>query len=181
MTLREIGELMGLKESFISRVRKGERSFTLQRLQKLEASLGKPLTVILIEATPIESAPAKLKPLYAAFRGFLASLDHNGQGAMRNWRDASSGSRHCEWRGLYSSTLQPIYASTLVRIHTPMPLHQFTAPNKRRAATVCGFGSGLSPPACGLRRWVTGDGVVPVMSCVAGLVRTISWPVGARL
>lgn len=78
LTLREIGELMGLKESFISRVRKGQRSFTLQRLQKLEASLGKPLTMILIEATPIESAPKKLKPLYAAFRGFLASLDHNG-------------------------------------------------------------------------------------------------------
>jgi len=79
MTLREIGELMGLKESFISRVRKGERSFTLQRLQKLETSLGKPLTMILIEATPVESAPKELKPLYAAFRGFLATLDGNGE------------------------------------------------------------------------------------------------------
>jgi transcriptional regulator with XRE-family HTH domain len=79
MTLREIGELMGLKESFISRVRKGERSFTLQRLQKLEASLGKPLTMILIEATPVELAPTKLKPLYAAFRGFLATLEQNGE------------------------------------------------------------------------------------------------------
>jgi len=79
MTLREIGALMGLKESFICRVRKGERSFTLQRLQKLEAALDKPLTVILIEATPVESAPTKLKPLYAAFRGFLATLDQNGE------------------------------------------------------------------------------------------------------
>lgn len=79
MTLRQIGALMGLQESFICRVRKGERDFTLQRLQKLEAALGKPLTMILIEATPVDEAPRQLRPLYAAFRGFLATLESNGQ------------------------------------------------------------------------------------------------------
>lgn len=74
--MKEIGGLMDLKESFVSRVRKGDRSFTLKRLQKLEAALDKPLTAILIEATPVESAPAHLRPLYAAFRAFVATLDN---------------------------------------------------------------------------------------------------------
>lgn len=74
MTLKEIGSLMGVKESFVSRVRHGQRSFTLEHLTKLEKALGKPLPAILVHATPVESVPKELRPLYAAFDDFLAAL-----------------------------------------------------------------------------------------------------------
>lgn len=74
MTLKEIGALMGVKESFVSRVRHRQRSFTLDHLTKLETALGKPLPAILVHATPVESVPKKLRPLYAAFDDFLTEL-----------------------------------------------------------------------------------------------------------
>ena len=80
MTLRQIGALMGLQESFICRVRKGERDFTLQRLQKLETALGKPLydDPDRGDAGGGGSAPtaAAVLPPFAAI---LATLESNGQ------------------------------------------------------------------------------------------------------
>jgi len=74
MTLKEIGSLMDVKESFISRVRKGERSLTLEHLTKLEQALGKPLPAILVHATPLDSVSKEMRPVYAAFDNFLAAL-----------------------------------------------------------------------------------------------------------
>ncbi len=74
MTLKEIGSLMDVKESFISRVRTGERSLTLDHLTKLEKALGTSLPAILVHATPLDSVPKKLRPVYAAFNNFLAAL-----------------------------------------------------------------------------------------------------------
>ncbi len=74
MTLKEIGALMGLKESFISRVRNGQRSLTLEHLARLEDALGKSLPAILVHATPLDSVPKKLRPMYQAFNDFLATL-----------------------------------------------------------------------------------------------------------
>ncbi len=74
MTLKEIGALMGLKESFISRVGKGQRSLTLEHLTRLEDALGKSLPAILVHATPLDSVPKKLRPMYKAFNDFLATL-----------------------------------------------------------------------------------------------------------
>lgn len=74
MTLKEIAGLMDVSESFISRVRNGHRSLTLQHLERLEKVLGKPLSIILMEATPVEATPRELATLYAAFRAFMAKL-----------------------------------------------------------------------------------------------------------
>ena len=74
MTLKNIGILIGLKESFISRVRNRQRSFTLEHLSKLEKALGKPLPIILIKAMPVESAPEELRTLYVASRDLLNTL-----------------------------------------------------------------------------------------------------------
>ena len=73
-TLGQIGKSMDLSESFISRVLKGERSFTLKHLAKLEKVLKKPLPLILLESTDPNSAPAELRTLYEAFRGVMAAL-----------------------------------------------------------------------------------------------------------
>ncbi len=72
LTLRKVGELLGLSESFISRVRKKERSFTLDHLVKLEQATGRALPVILFEATAPGSVPDELRPIYAAFRHLFA-------------------------------------------------------------------------------------------------------------
>lgn len=83
LSLKQIGELMGLGESFISLVGKGRRALTMQRLLMLEETLGEPLAVILAEATPVDSAPPKLRPFYAAFREFVSSFgESTGTGSQ---------------------------------------------------------------------------------------------------
>ncbi len=74
LTLRKIGILMGLSESFVSRVSNGQRSFTLDHLSKLEKALEKPLPAILIESTPLKSVHKDLRPIYSAFHKFLSQL-----------------------------------------------------------------------------------------------------------
>ncbi|HRX86372.1 MAG TPA: helix-turn-helix transcriptional regulator [Phycisphaerae bacterium] len=49
-TLREIGEMVGLSESFVSRVANGERSFTIEHLALFEAALGEPLPALVMQA-----------------------------------------------------------------------------------------------------------------------------------
>jgi transcriptional regulator with XRE-family HTH domain len=74
MTLKQIGSLMGVTESFISRVRNGQCSLTLEHLAKLEDALGKSLPEILVHSTPLDSVPRKLRKMYKAFDDFLATL-----------------------------------------------------------------------------------------------------------
>jgi len=74
MTLKEIGKLMGLGESFISRVLHKQRSFTLRDLSRLENAIGKPLPMILLEATEVNSVPKEFRKGYAAFRKVLSDL-----------------------------------------------------------------------------------------------------------
>jgi transcriptional regulator with XRE-family HTH domain len=64
MTLAAIAVAIGATKSFVSRVKSRSRGFTIDHLTALEASLGEPLPLLLLEATPIESVPANLKPLY---------------------------------------------------------------------------------------------------------------------
>lgn len=71
LTLRKVGDLLGLSESFISRVRKKQRSFTLDHLVRLEQATGRALPVILLEATQPSSVPDELRPIYDAFRGLF--------------------------------------------------------------------------------------------------------------
>jgi transcriptional regulator with XRE-family HTH domain len=70
-TLREIGEMIGLSESFISRVAKGERSFTLDHLSAFEQALGEPLPALLLQSTRPDDLPAKQQ---AAFDDALQLL-----------------------------------------------------------------------------------------------------------
>jgi transcriptional regulator with XRE-family HTH domain len=64
MTLRDIGAMVGLSESFISRVANGERIFTIQHLEVFESKLGQPLPALLLEAMWGRDLDARQRPAF---------------------------------------------------------------------------------------------------------------------
>ncbi|MCA9242305.1 MAG: helix-turn-helix transcriptional regulator [Phycisphaerales bacterium] len=58
MSLRQIGELVDLSESYVSRVANGQRRFTLEHLDRFEKALGQPLPLLLLEACWKPKAPS---------------------------------------------------------------------------------------------------------------------------
>ncbi len=62
MTLRQIGERMGLSESFISRVANRKRSLTIEHLLRLQEAMGTPLPLLLLEAVTHDSVPESFAP-----------------------------------------------------------------------------------------------------------------------
>ena len=72
MTLKQVGALMGLSESFVSHVRKGNRNFTIARLRELEKSLNQPLPLLFLATIDKKSIPKKLKPQYEALSKALS-------------------------------------------------------------------------------------------------------------
>lgn len=82
MILRQIGDAVGLSESFISRVAHKKRSLTIEHLLRLQEALGKPLPLLLLEATSQDSVPQQLAPVYAKAREVLAAgvtLEHSAK------------------------------------------------------------------------------------------------------
>ncbi|MDP2910581.1 MAG: hypothetical protein Q8N58_02240 [bacterium] len=63
-TLKQIGNLMNLGESFICRVGLQQREFTLKSLLILEKNLNCPLPLLILEARKEESIPSELKLSY---------------------------------------------------------------------------------------------------------------------
>ena len=55
MTLTSIATTIGVSKSFLSRVKAGSRSLTIDHLVALESSLGEPLPLLLMQATPPEA------------------------------------------------------------------------------------------------------------------------------
>ena len=76
MKLREIKELTGLSESYLSRISRGERNFRLDHLVSLERALGKPLPILLIEAS---YPSAKNKELQKALDILKEALKNSAQ------------------------------------------------------------------------------------------------------
>lgn len=72
MSLRDIGKLMGLSKSYISRVSNGKKSLTLKRLRKLEEALDCPLPELLLRTlVEEEHVPDGLQSDYADLRKAL--------------------------------------------------------------------------------------------------------------
>ncbi len=94
MTLRQIGETIGLSESFISRVAHKKRSLTIEHLLRLQEATDKPLPLLLLEATSQDSVPAPLAPLYEKAREVLAAGMALEQSARRRHRKTGSGVSH---------------------------------------------------------------------------------------
>ena len=61
---KQIGDALGLSKTFISRVARQERSFTIEHLLKLEKKMGKPLPLLFLQAVSKEKLPAKIRPFY---------------------------------------------------------------------------------------------------------------------
>ena len=70
-TLTRIAGLLDVTKSFISRVKAGTRSFTLEHLAVLERELGEPIPWLLIDSIPAESVSPELRPLYEMTRKLL--------------------------------------------------------------------------------------------------------------
>ncbi len=64
MSLRQIGELVDLSESYVSRVANGQRRFTLEHLDRFEKALGQPLPLLLLEACWKPKAPTEQQAMF---------------------------------------------------------------------------------------------------------------------
>ena len=64
MTLTAIAKLIGVTKSYISRVKSGERSLTLDHLGRLGEKTGQPLAFLLLKSMDPKSVPPEIKPLY---------------------------------------------------------------------------------------------------------------------
>ena len=73
MSLADIASTLGVTKSFVSRVKSRQRNLTVDHLLILERILGKPLPLLLIEATPKTEVPAHLRPLYEATKAVIRS------------------------------------------------------------------------------------------------------------
>lgn len=81
-SLKEIGELTGCTESFISLVGSGKRSFTIDHLLAIETSLAKPLPLLILESLEgsvskkIKSQYDKLRSIYEKSYKLRSSLNN---------------------------------------------------------------------------------------------------------
>ena len=71
-TLKEIGQMIGCSESFMSLVANGKRNFTVDHLIALEKAIGKPLPLLILEASK-SSVPASMKSQYESLRKIFES------------------------------------------------------------------------------------------------------------
>jgi len=64
MSLKQIGNLAELSESFISRVWRGKREFTIKHLLKFAKALNQPLVLLLIAVNKDDSLHQKIRDFY---------------------------------------------------------------------------------------------------------------------
>lgn len=75
MTITQLAKHLGVTKSYVSRVKSGARSFTIDHLEKLEHAVGAPLPLLLIQAIPRKAVARYLLPLYDATRRMLTHAD----------------------------------------------------------------------------------------------------------
>ena len=66
MNVTRIASLLAVSKSYISRVKAGKRSLTLDHLAVLERKLGSPVALLLMESIPRDTVAPKARPLYDA-------------------------------------------------------------------------------------------------------------------
>jgi hypothetical protein len=80
MTLKRIGEMAGVGESFVCRVRRGDRRFSLEHMVRFEKELGECVPVLLLEAVWRERvSPAQRKLFDEAVRLLRESTAIRGE------------------------------------------------------------------------------------------------------
>jgi transcriptional regulator with XRE-family HTH domain len=71
-TLKDIGQMIGCSESFMSLVARGKRNFTVDHLIALEKAIDKPLPLLILEASK-SSVPASMKSQYESLKKIFGS------------------------------------------------------------------------------------------------------------
>jgi transcriptional regulator with XRE-family HTH domain len=64
MSVTQIADRLGVTKSYISKVKAGERSLTLDHLGDLERITSEPIAFLMLKAMDPESVPPEVKPLY---------------------------------------------------------------------------------------------------------------------
>jgi transcriptional regulator with XRE-family HTH domain len=97
-TLRQIGEMVGLSESFISRVARGERSFTLDHLSAFEQQLGEPLPVLLLQTMSRRDLTARQQATFDEALQLLRAIGEFrqtlGRGGKPTDLESARGAQH---------------------------------------------------------------------------------------
>ncbi|NOT02708.1 MAG: helix-turn-helix transcriptional regulator [Phycisphaerales bacterium] len=115
-TLHDIGDMIGLSESFISRVANGHRGFTIDHLEAFERNLGQPLAALLVEARWRNSIPEEMRGKYEEVLTLLRDL-----AGLRTQLDADEVSDSDE------------VGETRTATHGPAPVRPGRSPGARRA------------------------------------------------
>ncbi len=71
MTLKEIGKLAGLSESYISLVKSGQRNFTVDRLERIEKATKTPIPVMMLESIDPKKVHPSLKKKYTQLKKII--------------------------------------------------------------------------------------------------------------
>jgi transcriptional regulator with XRE-family HTH domain len=74
-TLAQIGKMLRVGESYISRVAKGDRNLTIDHLERLAEKMDMTLPELFLSATPVESVPKKFRSLYKGYLDVLRLSD----------------------------------------------------------------------------------------------------------
>lgn len=93
-SLTEIAKMLGVSKSYISRVKMGSRSFTLDHLERLQEKCGEQIPLLILESVPRKSIAAKNLPLFDAAmklaRNWYASPEWNSEAKRSPKRSKSS-------------------------------------------------------------------------------------------
>ena len=84
LTQEELAEAIEVSPAFISRVRTGERSLTVDHLKALEGITGVPLGALLLAAVPLPEPTGKMKKLHEMAREAIAQADRAAEAVRRH-------------------------------------------------------------------------------------------------
>lgn len=85
ITASEVAEILGVTKSYVSRVKSGQRSFTIKHLTTLASETDEPLAFLFMKSMPIASVPSSMRPLY---RSALKLMDPDQQVRKRKSKAA---------------------------------------------------------------------------------------------
>jgi len=144
MTLSEIADKIGVSESFMSRVARKKRCFTIEQLLAFEKTIGQPLPLLLLAAIPQESVSEELADLYQAASDVLSSALELRPLFDKQKHTCSEGSKqHCHQSPKPQHGLLKFINTTANELHkaAKLPIEEISVPNRgrRRCLSEDGF------------------------------------------
>lgn len=84
LTQEQLADALEVSPAFVSRVRTGERSLTIDHLTALEGITGVPLGALLLAAVPLREPKGKMKKLHEMAREAIAQADRVADSVRRH-------------------------------------------------------------------------------------------------